>query len=540
MDAGRKSADPEACVALVRRLSGHFGLPPGLLRAEACLQLLRHPVQAEVVLLGPFGAGKRSFLNLMAGKAILPVDALPAEGLSLRFRYGLRERAGVTPPSGEEQELGPGELAWATTGGAGDRVQVTVETPALHALRGLCFLDLPGAWRDPGAEHGRPLRRLVAFPVDHRRDAPSLDRLAGVLSRREGTLLLLTKADLLEEEDRERLVGTLRDELSTRMGSQVSIWPYSTREGFVEARAALRAYLMELAADRYDDHEARVFLEVRALLTGLRGLLGLALAAGRADGEARQDLRRRVQVMRLRMGTHGRELRRLADELRMQCLGAARSQLRPCVPKLTRRLLRRFHLEVAGEGRGVADLPERFRAWLAAALREELEALLSATGHPFDPLLAGAATLGAQAVEAFEARLSAETRKVLGVSFRGAPFQGPPARFPSPAVRVEPMEASGLEPFETLLADGLLQSLRERRFRRQVAKEVERNLAALADRWVASAGVAIEAQVAPALAFMDAELTAVETLIDDAPARVREFETALVDLDAALEGAESW
>ena len=80
--------------------------------------------------------------------------------------------------------------------------------------------------------------------------------------------------------------------------------------------AELKAFLMELAADRYDDHEARVFLEVRALLAGQRGLLGVALAAGQAESEARMDLRRRVQGARLRMDLHGRGLRSMAGEIR--------------------------------------------------------------------------------------------------------------------------------------------------------------------------------------------------------------------------------
>ena len=61
----------------------------------ACQQQLGEPERIDVAVFGRFKAGKSSFLNHLAGRAVLPIGVLPLTAIVTRLRYGPVERAVV-------------------------------------------------------------------------------------------------------------------------------------------------------------------------------------------------------------------------------------------------------------------------------------------------------------------------------------------------------------------------------------------------------------------------------------------------------------
>jgi hypothetical protein len=506
--------DPGAGIELAQRLCGSFGLSALQRQAEACLVQLRHPEATEVALLGPFGAGKRSFLNFALGRALLPVETLPATGLSLQLRFGGRDRILVSGGTVERPMEHLGSLIEAHEGDA----RIIVETPAMARWRGLHFLLRFGAWNAP-AETASD-RCLVAFPVDHALDEGNLNLLAEVLRRAPGALLLLTKADLLDEADRSRVAAFLRDELSGRLRAKVSMRFFSTREGYGSLQRDLLGHVAEAVVGRHAQAAEDLDLEVAALLGGVEEVLRLASAAARTEEVNRMDLRRRVQLERIRMATLARDLRDRAAEIKARAGVAAAAQFRPQGGPIIQRL----------QGLPGGGGAEALRRQVAVALERELEALSAGGPAAFAPFLVAARTLMEQSVRTFKERLTALFDASLDIPFQGTRFKAAPVPPVLPVVEAEPGKGRILE--------GLLPlgALSERLVQGRIPEEVARGLARLADGWSAALAATIDVHADEAIAFMTEELRTLEELLASAPAREADLDEAL----RALGAVESW
>ncbi|HJW08206.1 MAG TPA: hypothetical protein VJ483_01155 [Holophagaceae bacterium] len=534
--------DPGGCLELAQRLCGQFSIECLRPQIDTCLELLERPGGVDVVISGPFNAGKRSFLNFMLGKALLPVDAMPAEGVAIRLRFGFRDRARVRRQDGGDEAIPLGQLRSVITeegnpGNAAKVACVDVDTPAMAGWRGLRFVCLPESWSAPDPDGSRvgpppagPL--FLAFPMDHRLDEEILDRLAGTLARAPGAVLLLTKADLLEEGAREKEIELLRDQLSGRMGVRAPLLLFSTHEGFGPLQRELRAFLVRAKGDHPDLFEEALEPEIQALMGGLKDYLLLADRTARAAEEIRMDLRRRVQVARIRLRTLERELQLRAGQIKARARSAADMHFRSHAPELTRQVQSAYHRDLPGRGGEPDRQAGIFHAWLAETLALKLRPLSETGRQPLEPFLEGAETLAVQTARTLKDGLAGEIRKVMGLRFRGSRFVAPRITPTTPELQVPRWPETQLERLGAIVAVDLLQPMMERHFLNLIQRQAEANLARLAGLWAESVDGAIDALAGSTTAFMERELATLESLLSDAPARQAEIEAALAELDA--------
>jgi GTP-binding protein EngB required for normal cell division len=194
----------------------------------------------EIAVFGRVSCGKSSLLNHVAGIDALPVGVTPVTAVPTRLVSGDPASVMVAFAESKSREVGLEHL-WEYASEEGNRgnekhvtgIVVTLPSPRLHA--GVAFVDTPGVGSlalAGGAETLAYLPRcdLGVVLVD---SASSLARedLALLRSLYEAAIpamVLLSKADLLGQEDRGRLTDYIQTQIRRELGLELAVFPVST------------------------------------------------------------------------------------------------------------------------------------------------------------------------------------------------------------------------------------------------------------------------------------------------------------------------
>ena len=128
---------------------------------------------------------------------------------------------------------------------------ITVELPELRRFRGLKFVDTPGL--ESALSHNTQTSldwlpnvglALVAVSVDPPLSQRDIDLLKSLYQYTPKVGVLLTKADLLSEQELAEVVEYVRAQLARNFPGTPQVFPYSTKPGFERFRQALEAELV--------------------------------------------------------------------------------------------------------------------------------------------------------------------------------------------------------------------------------------------------------------------------------------------------------
>jgi len=523
-----------------------LGMPALLPQAQALSEALDEPDFVDVAVFGRFKAGKSSLLNSLVGRDVLPADVLPATSVITRLRHGSSERATLQQLDGRTVEVPPTSLAeYVTEGGnpgnARGIARVDVELPALAAYPGLRFVDTPGSGSvyEAGTRVSRDwLPRtgvaLVAVSCEQplgEDDVALLRRLSALTPE---IVVVLTKADLLDQTQLARVEAFVRSRLDEQVRAGLPVLPFSVRDAEGRLGRGLRDLLRGLVDDRRGETRARILAhKSAALLTGCAGYLKLALGAATADAAARQ---RFIAALRREEEARGAVIGEIAAVCTV-LKGRLRSQAEEIAKGRRSELQARLQADLADRmprwrGR-TRTLEQEFLRWLGEALRRELLAL-----SPDFAAVAAGFTRNAEescwrSGQAFQDRLSGHAADSLGLAFRGVPFTAVLAAPSRPDIRVTPAFDTSFRLLSPLVWTSLFRPLITGHFRRLLPWEVDKNLHRLAVQWSEAGGAAIDEVAGQLDRFLGDELRALERLVAGAADRREELGRALAEIEAA-------
>jgi GTP-binding protein EngB required for normal cell division len=538
--------DLSGTVDRVGAICGRLGIGSLAPQLAACREMLKGGGVLDVAVLGQFKAGKSSFLNVLIGGAVVPVDVLPSTAVVTRIGHGPRERAVVHSLSGESREIPLSDLAGFVTerGNPANEKRVAVvdvELPALAPYEGIRFVDTPGlgsifAHNTRVSKEWMPRvgASLVAVSVNHPLSEDDLLLLNDVSLHTPEAVLLLTKADLVSGEELASVIEFTRSQATSRTGKEWRILPVSNRPGFEGMREEVAEYLRERIAGRREEaFEEIAHHKVHALAAGCREYLNLAERAAEAADAARSDLIEALARERRAFGSVKGEIRLLCNHLQAEVRTAADKRFHAYHGEVTGRVTAALREAMTGWKGHLGRVTREFEGWLADAMMEEMGAVsLHGEGH-----LAGFLFRAQESVErsvrAFVDRLAREIERALGIRFEGARFDPQVEEPAHPDVRLSPAFDTHFELLWFLIPMPVFRPLVRRHFLRRIPWEVEKNLSRVAGQWADAVSASIDGLFRDATAFLEREVETLAGLVGEAEAgnRGEEVRAALAELD---------
>ena len=193
----------------------------------------------ELAVFGRVSSGKSSMLNALLGTDVLPVGINPITAVPTKLRHGPELKAAVAYGDGHSEAVSIEELTRLVTeqgnpGNLRNVVRALVEVPSPRLKQGVMLVDTPGL----GSLATRGSAETLAY-------LPSCDLAlllidAGTTLSEEdiGTLrllyeagipalVLLSKADLLDEGDLHRAISYIQEQLKSALNLDVTVHPVS-------------------------------------------------------------------------------------------------------------------------------------------------------------------------------------------------------------------------------------------------------------------------------------------------------------------------
>lgn len=197
----------------------------------------------EVALFGRVSAGKSSLLNAILGQEILPVGVTPITAVPTRIRFGLRPVLTVSFAERPTQTCEIGQLMDVASekGNPHNEKRVTrivLELPSPLLREGVTLVDTPGlgSLATTGASETLaylPKCDLGVVLIDTGSTLTTEDLLTMETLQEAGVpvQVLLSKADLLSEQEREHMVGYVREHVSHDCHLDVAVYAVSAMPG---------------------------------------------------------------------------------------------------------------------------------------------------------------------------------------------------------------------------------------------------------------------------------------------------------------------
>jgi GTP-binding protein EngB required for normal cell division len=244
LESRLRSLEETGCDVALLQLIEEIVTRHGLVEFRSRIDLMASRLEdnnLEVALFGRVSSGKSSLLNTLLNTDVLPVGINPITAVPTRLRYGTSLRATVAYGDGRNEDITVEELGKLITeqgnpGNLRNVVRALVEVPSPRLSQGIVLVDTPGL----GSLARRGSVETLAY-------LPSCDLAlllidAGMTLNEEdiGTLrllyeagipaiVLLSKADLLAEEDLHRVIGYIREQLQHELGLEIDVHPVSSR-----------------------------------------------------------------------------------------------------------------------------------------------------------------------------------------------------------------------------------------------------------------------------------------------------------------------
>jgi GTP-binding protein EngB required for normal cell division len=503
--------------------------------------------EISVAVLGRFKAGKSSFLNHFLGRNILPVGVVPVTAVVTEIRYGARVEARVHYRDGRDPEVPLDQIGGyiSEKENAENTRQValiTVELPELRRFRGLKFVDTPGLGSALAHNTQTSLDwlpnvglALVAVSVDPPLSQRDIELLKSLYQYTPKVAVLLTKADLLSEQELAEVVDYVRAQLARNFPGTPRVFPYSTKPGFDRFRQTLEAELAGGTLERFaEERESILCRKTDTLLRECGDYLALSLKSAELVQAERVELKRQV------VGE-----KEIVDEVKSSVRLAvqyAAAGTRPMVCNrleahqgdLERALLAAFESEFPHWTRSLAIMLSSFEAWLAGALREELTVLSIRERSAFLAPLEKVRKQVFRALQQFRDRLSDRTVRAFGVPLRTTETEIGVVEPRTPDVRVGRVFDRNWELLSPILPVWLIKGAVRRHFARTISYLVYQNISRLGTQWEESIHSALWAVEKEARRRLDELLGTVERLMESgASERAPEIRADLEELDKA-------
>lgn len=482
-----------------------------------------------VAVVGQFKAGKSSLLNSLMGMPLLPIRAVPATSVITVATYGAQPGAVMTRLSGTERSIDMDELKLYVTEqhnphNCREVAQVRLTTPSLASYPDLELVDTPGLGSVFGTASALSASwlpnigaALVTVNATQPLSAADVALIQQLKAYTPDIAVVLTKADLLADEELGEVRAFVHDHVCSTTGMEVPVLTHSAVSSDPAMTSEVRSHLRTLQERHSEAIGSLARHRTSQLIGECREYLHLALAASEADVIAVDRLKASLSTEHTYLRTAFAEAERVVDPIKRALETTLSRRLTQQAPQVE--VLARHHLvdEMAGWHGSLAHETRMFERWIARTLTDALEPLSGDALKAATPFLHQARDSLARLGQAFVQRLSSDVERALGISFHPAPISAAlPAMHPV-SVAVSPVFDSRLDTLSWALPMPLIRPLVHSHFMSFLAWHVEKNCLRLGYQTAGEVGEAIDAMVDECLAAMAERVTSCQRMLTQHP-----------------------
>jgi len=509
----------------------------------------------NIAIFGRFKAGKSSFLNHLIGRPLLPVGVIPVTSAVTEIEYGRVDSAEARFLDGRSESIPLeriGDYISESHNPSNSKsvALVRVQSPSMGRYRGIRFVDTPGL--ESAFEHNtetslewlpRVGLALVAVGADAPLSQADLELIRNLRRYTPNVSLLLTKADILSEGERDEVTEFLRRQLEHHGDGSMQILPYSIRPGFESLRTALDERLLSgVHAENEGQRAAVLRHKIVSLLEESAGYLNVALKAAAAADSDRERLRRTILGDKAALDDTRLALRLIVRH----AAGMARSQfedlLRNDEGPVRQRLLAGLDREFPSWTRNLGVAITRLEDWLGAVLTGEMTALSKKHGAEFVEPVERVGRQLSQGLQDFRNRVSERTLEALGVPLKTTQPELRTEEPRSPDVRVGKIFDHNWELVSFLVPMGIVRGAVRKHFERTVENAVVVNLSRLASQWETAVNRSLLDLEKDSVRRLDGLIASIERLIasgGEEASRIREDLAGLDSLRKLIRGSSA-
>jgi small GTP-binding protein len=516
---------------------------------EACQNLLQQDRLIDVVILGQFKSGKSSFLNSLIGKPILPVEVIPVTTTITRLQYGEKERTVVRHFDGRQAEVDIGRIEEFTSEAKnpanGKNVEVVdIELPSLEKYAGLRLVDTPGLgsifrYHIETSQNWLPEvgTALLAISSDRPLAEDDLQLIRELRTHTPKIVLLLTKVDLLSQEQQKEVVHFFRTALQRELHEEFPIFLYSIRLETEQWKERVeREVLGPLSINRQDEFNKILRHKVHSLTRGCLSYLEIALKTSLQADLDREQLRKQILNEKVNYELIREEISLIARENSLQTRELIQNYLEKFhQPQLREKLLKILRKEMPFWKGNVGKLTQKYEDWLHEILAEELDYISKTEYKHFWGTLKKAHASISRSLGAFRSLLNENIERVLGLKLAEADWKIEVAEPHQPDIRIGRTFDFHFGLIWFLIPMLIFRPLFERHYLNEIPNEVFVNLSRLAAQWEDRINKAIDGMKKQALKYVQDELATIEALLLRAQGQTEEIQKAMEELKKIIE-----
>lgn len=381
---------------------------------------------------------------------------------------------------------------------------------------------------------------LVAISVD-----PPLSRQDVELIRtlREYTpkiAVVLTKADLLSEADREEVTAFVAERLRSEFETEFRLFPFSVRPTYGDLQGVFeRGLLQPLLEDGENVEEDLLRFKFAALLNQTHDYLSIALAAAEKADADRDRLNTQILDEKISFESILMELTALGREL----AGQTRPWIMKRMKELEPGLVERIGVELSGKlaclTGNLWKLSRAYEAWLGEAVTREMNDISRSEAELFCVPLEKALATFTRSVQAFRGRLAGNILQALGMRFTPEPFEVEVRRPSRPDISISGLFMIDIDLLWFLIPMTLFRPWIEKRLLARVPEEVHKNLSRLASQWTDAVNASMDRIEKAAIRSVQDQISTVESLLSKTQSEAQHIREDLQDIVLQFETVRS-
>jgi GTP-binding protein EngB required for normal cell division len=509
----------------------------------ACKTLFVESPFIDVAILGQFKAGKSSFINNLIGKTVLPVGVIPVTTVITRLRYGPNEKAIVKYFDDKTSEIELEEVEEYISELKNQANQknvevVDIELPALEPYSGLRFVDTPGLgsvfrYNTELSEDWLPEVgcAIVTISSDRPLSENDLNLIRELMDYTPRVVLLLSKADLLSEEQQQQVVKFFKETLKKEFNKEFQILTYSTVKDTHLYKRFLDQLLLSLSTNRDAEFRGISHHKVSSLARMCVSYLDIALKTSMQNDADRQTLRDLILDEKVSSELIEGELNMIARENKNKTRTLIADYLDATQrAPLRQKLLSKLSAEMPTWKGNLWNLTRRYEVWLMETLTQEIDHISKAEYKHFFGSLKRAQSSIVRSVALFRNVLDNNVQKALGVTLNSPDWVIEVAEPSHPDVAFTKVFDFHFDLLWFLIPMVIFRGIFEKHFLKSIPRVADIHISRLAYQWEVRINKTIDDIKNQALDYVKSELSTIDALLSGVSGRTDEIRRLMGDL----------